>query len=90
MEIILIRHGQPEWIREGLNVVDPPLTEQGHRQAQHVAEVLGDQQFDEVIVSPLRRARQTAAPLLAALGQAEEIESFLEDCLLYTSDAADE
>ncbi len=79
MEITLIRHGQPEWIRDGLNVVDPPLTEQGHLQAQHVAEVLGGQQFDEVIVSPLRRARQTAAPLLAALGRPEVIEPFLEE-----------
>ena len=79
MEIILIRHGQPEWIREGLNVVDPPLTDKGHLQAQRVAEALGGEQFDEVIVSPLRRARQTAAPLLAALGRAEVIEPFLEE-----------
>ena len=29
MEIVLIRHGEPEWVRDGLNVVDPPLTERG-------------------------------------------------------------
>ncbi|MEY4340317.1 MAG: hypothetical protein RLZ14_2167, partial [Actinomycetota bacterium] len=79
MEIVLIRHGEPEWVRDGLNVVDPPLTERGHRQAEHTGGALADQQFDEIIVSPLRRARQTVAPLLRTLGAAEHIESFLEE-----------
>lgn len=79
MEITLIRHGEPEWVRDGLNVVDPPLTERGRLQAQRVAEVLSSEQFDAVIVSPLRRARQTAAPLLAALGQVEVVEAFLHE-----------
>ena len=60
MEIVLIRHGQPEWLRDGLNVVDPQLTELGWEQADRAAAVLAAEQFDEVIVSPLRRARQTA------------------------------
>jgi len=79
MEIVLIRHGQPEWVRDGLNVVDPPLTDRGHLQSQKVADVLGGEHFDEVIVSPLLRARQTAAPLLAAQQRAETIEPFLEE-----------
>lgn len=79
MEIILIRHGQPEWVRDGLNVVDPPLTELGELQAERVSEALRGEQFDEIIVSPLRRARQTAAPLLRDLGRAETIEPFLEE-----------
>ena len=37
MEFVLVRHGQPEWIRDGLNVDDPPLTELGHQQAQAMA-----------------------------------------------------
>ncbi|MEQ1701332.1 MAG: histidine phosphatase family protein [Ilumatobacteraceae bacterium] len=79
MDIVLIRHGEPEWVRDGLNVVDPPLTERGHMQAQRVADELHGEQFDEIIVSPLRRARQTAAPLLAAQGRAEAVEAFLEE-----------
>ncbi len=79
MEIVLIRHGQPEWVRDGLNVVDPPLTELGHRQADRVGEALAGEHFDEVIVSPLRRARQTAEPLRAAVGHAEAIQPFLEE-----------
>lgn len=79
MEIVLIRHGEPEWVRDGLNVVDPPLTERGRMQAECVGRWLGDATFDEIIVSPLRRARQTAEPLRAALQHEETIESFLEE-----------
>ncbi|MED6337342.1 MAG: histidine phosphatase family protein, partial [Actinomycetota bacterium] len=62
MEIVLVRHGQPEWVKGGLNVVDPPLTDLGHRQAERLADVLEGESFDEILVSPLTRARQTAAP----------------------------
>ena len=57
MEIVLIRHGEPEWVRDGLNVVDPPLTERGHRQAERVAIALEGAEFDEIVISPLRRPR---------------------------------
>ena len=79
MEIVLIRHGEPEWVRDGLAVVDPPLTDRGHRQAQRLAQWLRDEHFDEVLVSPLVRARQTASPLLEALGAAEAIDPWLEE-----------
>ncbi len=79
MEIVLIRHGQPEWVRDGLAVVDPPLTDLGHRQADRLAEAICGESFDEVLVSPLVRARQTAAPLLDALGRDEEIDPWLEE-----------
>ena len=79
MEIVLIRHGEPEWVRDGLAVVDPPLTDRGHRQAERLAEYLRGEAFDEVLVSPLVRARQTAAPLLAALGVDEVIDPWLEE-----------
>ena len=76
---MLVRHGQPEWVRDGLNVVDPPLTELGHRQAERMAEALCNEEFSEVLVSPLLRARQTAAPLFEALGRPETIEPWLEE-----------
>ena len=79
MEIVLIRHGEPEWVRDGLNVVDPPLTERGHRQAECVADALDGEQFDEILISPLRRPRLTAAPLLARIGALEVIEPWLEE-----------
>lgn len=79
MEIVLIRHGEPEWVRDGLAVVDPPLTERGHEQARQLATALADETFDEIYVSPLVRARQTAAPLLEALGRDEVIDPWLEE-----------
>jgi probable phosphoglycerate mutase len=79
MEIVLVRHAQPEWVREGLNVVNPPLTALGQRQAERLAEALAGESFDEVFVSPLTRARQTAAPILEALGREESIDPWLEE-----------
>lgn len=79
MEIVLVRHGEPEWVRNGLNVVDPPLTERGLMQADRVGEVLGTEHFDHIVVSPLRRARQTVAPTLRAQGRNEVVEPFLEE-----------
>lgn len=79
MEIVFIRHGEPEWVRDGLAVNDPPLTERGHRQAERLANALSEESFDEVFVSPLVRARQTAAPLLEALGVGEAIDPWLEE-----------
>lgn len=79
MEIVLVRHGEPEWVRDGVNIVDPPLTERGLAQAERLAQVLSKETFDEVLVSPLVRARQTAAPILDALGRAEVIDGWLEE-----------
>ena len=79
MEIVLIRHGQPEWVRDGLAVVDPPLTDLGRRQAELLAKWMLDEHFDEILVSPLVRARQTAQPLLEAIGRDEVIDPWLEE-----------
>jgi probable phosphoglycerate mutase len=79
MEIVLIRHGEPEWVRDGLNVVDPPLTARGVAQAEAVGVAVGAEHFDEIVVSPLRRARQTAIPLRTAAGHHEVVEPFLEE-----------
>ena len=79
MEVVLIRHGEPEWSRDGFAVGNPPLTQRGHHQAAAMADHLRDERFDEVFVSPLVRARQTAAPLLETLGLPERIDPWLEE-----------
>ncbi len=79
MEVVLVRHGEPEWVRDGYSVDDPPLTERGREQARRLAERLRREHFDEVFVSPLTRARETAAPVLAALGRSEDVDSWLEE-----------
>lgn len=79
MEIVLIRHAEPEWVRDGLNMDDPPLTERGRQQADLLARALRDEHFDEILVSPLLRARETAAPWLASIGRPLSVEPWLEE-----------
>jgi probable phosphoglycerate mutase len=79
VEIALIRHAEPEWVREGYSVDNPPLTVRGHRQARRLADVLETDTYDGVYVSPLTRARQTAAPILDAQRRGEVIEPWLEE-----------
>jgi probable phosphoglycerate mutase len=79
VEIVLVRHGEPEWVRDGLQVGDPPLTDRGHRQVRAMAERLGAERFDEVWCSPLVRARQSAAPLFEVLGRPETVAPWLEE-----------
>lgn len=79
MEIVLVRHGQPEWTRDGVNVENPPLTALGHRQADRMAAALASEDFDEIWCSPLVRARQTAAPLFERSGRSEAVAPWLEE-----------
>jgi len=79
MEIVLVRHAQPEWVLDGVSIDDPPLTERGHRQAAALAARLAEEHFDEVFVSPLLRARQTAAPYLRHASSEPSLEGWLEE-----------
>ena len=79
MELVLVRHAEPEWVRDGLNIDDPPLTDRGHEQAAITARALAGEKFDEILVSPLVRTRQTAGPLLEALGRDLVIDPWLEE-----------
>jgi probable phosphoglycerate mutase len=63
MELVLVRHAQPEWSRDRTARVDPGLTERGRRQAQLAASRLAEHAFDRLLVSTATRARETAAPL---------------------------
>lgn len=67
MELLIIRHGLP--VRRELTegVADPELAAQGHEQAQHLARYLQSEHIAAVYASPMARARETAAPLAAAL-----------------------
>ena len=64
--VVLVRHGQPDgsWGEDP----DPGLDELGREQARAVAKVLAPLGPLPVIVSPLRRTRETAAPLAAHWG----------------------
>ena len=79
MEIVIIRHAEPEWVKDGFSVDNPPLTDRGRVQAEHLADVLAAENFDEVLVSPLVRTQQTAEPLLSRWGKELVIENWLEE-----------
>jgi broad specificity phosphatase PhoE len=59
--LILVRHGEAAagWTAD----VDPGLSERGRAQAEAMAAALAAQGPMPVVVSPLRRTRETAAPL---------------------------
>ena len=80
VELVLIRHGQPEWVREGLNVVDPPLTELGHRQAEGAGRGAGRASTSTRCSSHrscglARRRRHCSSPS----GGVEDIDLWLEE-----------
>ena len=82
IEIVLVRHAEPDWEPGGRAVDHPVLTERGKRQAECLADELGGEQFDEVYSSPLPRTRETGAPLCARLGVAPKIQPWLEELRL--------
>ncbi len=72
IQLILIRHGQTQWNREGRwqGQADPPLNAFGRRQARRAALELRGARLDHLYSSDLRRALETAHIIGADLGLA--------------------
>jgi probable phosphoglycerate mutase len=72
--IFLLRHGATEWSVSGRHTgrTDIALTEEGRRQAERLRARLAQERFGLVLVSPLKRARETAE--LAGFGDAAEVD----------------
>ena len=70
LRFFLVRHGETaENARmRYLGTRDEPLTENGMRQALHVADALSQIPIAAIISSPMRRAADTAAPIQKACG----------------------
>ena len=75
MELLIIRHGLPVRIDDAGGPADPELSDEGHAQARRLADWLRHDRIDAVFTSPMRRARQTAAPLAEILG----VEPIVDD-----------
>lgn len=62
MHLLLIRHGATEWNLRGLlqGQTDVSLSEEGRRQVQEIVPFFRTYDPDQLWVSPLRRARETA------------------------------
>lgn len=75
--VLLLRHGQTAWSKEGRHTgrSDLPLTEAGEAQARAAGERLAGAAIDHVLVSPLIRARQTCE--LAGHGAGALVEQAL-------------
>jgi len=68
--LILARHGETEWNRDGRfqGHADPPLNETGRTQARQLAATLADEPIDAIYSSDLRRAHETAQIVAASKG----------------------
>lgn len=70
VELLLIRHALPVRIDEcgpDAGPADPELAPRGREQAAALAAWLADERVDAIWSSPMRRARETAAPVGALL-----------------------
>ncbi|MGH9305898.1 MAG: histidine phosphatase family protein, partial [Acidimicrobiales bacterium] len=68
MELILIRHAEPVRIQATEGRADPGLHQRGLAQAEALAAAMAGERLDAVWSSPMRRARETAAPLARVQG----------------------
>jgi broad specificity phosphatase PhoE len=61
VDVFVIRHGETNWSLSGQHTgtTDIPLTENGRRLAGRMRSVLANEAFAFVLVSPMRRARET-------------------------------
>jgi probable phosphoglycerate mutase len=74
VELLWVRHGEPERIAPGSGVpADPALTPRGREQSERLAAWLAFEPIDRVLTSPQRRAIETAEPIARAHGLGVEI-----------------
>lgn len=67
--VIVIRHAEKDSVPRG----DPPLTQAGRARAAALIDALSSAHVQAIITTQLRRSRETAAPLAAALHIVPEI-----------------
>ncbi len=80
-EVLLIRHGETKWNREGRmqGHLDIPLSREGVAQAMRVAERFAGEPFDVLVSSDLRRAFQTAQRIADRTGRPVRVDARLRE-----------
>ncbi|MFD6352893.1 histidine phosphatase family protein [Nocardia tengchongensis] len=68
MQLILVRHAQPQRVQAESGHADPDLTALGVEQAGRVPAALAQHRIARVVSSPQLRARETARPTAEKLG----------------------
>lgn len=82
LTLYLLRHGQTPASRANVysgSGLDPDLTPEGEEMARRFADAYRDVPWRAVYCSPLRRTRQTAAPLCQLLGMEPEARDELKE-----------
>lgn len=82
VEIVLIRHAQPDWEPYERAVDDPELTRLGRQQAACCAAALTGERFDAFYASPLLRARATTEPIAESVGLKPTFQPWLREIQL--------
>jgi len=81
VELLLIRHALPvrRELTDGAGPADPELAPLGRQQAAALAVWLRTEDVDALWSSPMRRARETAAPVADALGLSVVVDEGLSE-----------
>lgn len=79
--LLLARHGETAWNRERRfqGHADPPLSDEGRRQARQLADRLADTPLAAIYTSDLARARETAEIIAARKGLAVDVVAGLRE-----------
>ena len=72
MRLLIVRHGDPDYVHDC-------LTPTGIKEAELLGKRLAGEKIDRVYVSPLGRAQMTAAPALKALHMEAQVLDWLEE-----------
>ena len=90
--MILIRHGQSEFnviygkTRVDPGIEDPALTDEGRRQAAHVADWLAREGVERLIASPYRRTLETVEIIASRLALDVTIEPMVRERCAFVCD----
>ena len=81
MKLILVRHGETEWNRQGRIVghTEIALNATGRKQAELLAQALRNEKVSAIYASPLQRTRETAAEISRVLGIAVTFDDALKE-----------